>query len=218
MSDTNPESLSEFVRKHDEEFRRADESTAQMIRDFSHSGVHQSRSLVSRKSNKVDPDIVKALALWGTPPEKIARKVGLSLRTLYRRFGKIMADAALTGEIMIRRAAFSEAVVEKNSVMLLHEKKHRCDEPDTLQVTGLNGGPIDIRHEHDFRTLSTEELNDVADKTRKQILALQGDIDATLASAPPEIIDAARQAVLVDREAEDGGAPEADTPVEGQSS
>jgi hypothetical protein len=98
---------------------------------------------VGRPLANIDIDKLRELARFGCSQDEIASFFGVDQSTISRRFASEYERARAECKIHIRRAQM-KLVGEGNPAMLIHLGKHYLGQTDRAEITGKNGGPIDI--------------------------------------------------------------------------
>jgi hypothetical protein len=120
----------------------------------------------TRGRKPVALDLVKLQALCQVhaTDEEIAAHLGVSVRTIERRrhddpeFAAFFAKGHADGKISLRRAQFTKAL-KGDTGMLIWLGRQLLGQKDLHEITGLNGGPVEVNMiQRLLDQLSEEEL------------------------------------------------------------
>ena len=103
---------------------------------------------------------VEALASYGVPQEHIARVIGISDRTLRSHYAEVLATAAIKANSLVAQSLFNKATKGEGSssvtaAIFWLKTRARWRERDIHEITGLDGGPIQMM---DLSGLSDAQL------------------------------------------------------------
>ena len=92
---------------------------------------------------------VEALASFGVPHDDIARIVGISDVTLRRHYAEVLATAAVKANSMVAQSLFTRATKgdgasSVSAAIFWLKTRGRWREHDVHEITGPNGGPIQM--------------------------------------------------------------------------
>lgn len=141
---------------------------------------------MARPVKPIDADMVRRAAEAGLTRDEIARVLGVSSKTIQRRFGKQVAEGNERGVSSIKLKLHQKAM-GGNIAALIFSLKNRAGWSDRNTISGPGGGPI--QHE-DVSALSDADLQAVIDGELKRS-GIAAEIDAAGAggdggaSAPP---------------------------------
>jgi AcrR family transcriptional regulator len=169
-------SLDSVARDIAQEAASSIENVGRMIVE----SAHEVPKPLARK--KVNVDLIRGLAMQGGTAEEIAAHAGIGVTTLYRRFGKVIEAGRMLRNTSIRRKQFIKAVVDGDSAMLIWLGRQWLGQKNELQLTGPDGGPIEVNHEHNFRSLSREALVEHVRDSQKRLAAINEQIAPLLAA------------------------------------
>lgn len=88
--------------------------------------------------------LVKTLSAVGTRHEDIASKMGISDDTLVRKYRQELDDGRIDANAVIAKSLYEQAR-GGNTVAMIFWLKTRAKWHETLAVTGVEGGPIQIQ-------------------------------------------------------------------------
>ena len=120
------------------------------------------RKGAGRKAIPIDLKELEILSSLHAPDEEIAGWLGVSVRTIQNRrrqpkFARVMHRGKARGCLNVRRAQL-RLLEADNAAMAIWLGKIVLGQRDTVQITGLNGGPVQTESKPDFSQLSEEEL------------------------------------------------------------
>ncbi len=103
---------------------------------------------------------VEALASFGVGHDDIARIVGIGDATLRKHYAEVLATAAVKANSMVAQSLFTRATKgdgasSVSAAIFWLKTRGRWREHDVHEVTGLNGGPIQVV---DMSALSDAQL------------------------------------------------------------
>ena len=104
---------------------------------------------MARTPKPIDPDQVKKLASIGLSNAEIGAVLDCSPDTIERRFKGIMKAGREHRNASLRRKQF-EVAVAGNPTMLIWLGKQFLGQADKSEVSGKDGGPIQVRTLSDF--------------------------------------------------------------------
>ena len=104
---------------------------------------------MARTVKPIDPEQVKKLASIGLSNAEIGAVIGCSPDTIERRFKEIMKVGREHRNASLRRKQF-EVAVSGNPTMLIWLGKQFLGQADKQEMTGKDGGPIQVRTLNDF--------------------------------------------------------------------
>jgi AcrR family transcriptional regulator len=168
--------LDSLTREVEQEAIASIENVGRMIVN----AAHEVPKSCARK--KVNVDLIRGLAMQGGTVEEIAAHVGVSAATLYRRYARIIEAGRMLRNTSIRRKQFIKAVVDGDSAMLIWLGRQWLGQKNELQLTGPDGGPIEVNHEHNFRSLSREDLVEHVRDSQKRLAAINEQLAPLLVS------------------------------------
>ena len=104
---------------------------------------------------------VEALASFGVPHDDIARIVGIGNVTLRRHYAEVLATAAVKANSMVAQSLFNKATrgdgaSSVSAAIFWLKTRGRWREHDVHEITGPNGGPIQMA---DVSGLSDAQLS-----------------------------------------------------------
>jgi hypothetical protein len=105
---------------------------------------------VGRPLAELNLETLQALCQVHATDEEIADSQGVSVRTIERRrkddpaFAAIFAKGKAEGKLSVRKAQFIKATVDRDTGMLIWLGKQILDQKERHEITGANGGPIEI--------------------------------------------------------------------------
>jgi hypothetical protein len=98
---------------------------------------------MGRPLAKIDPEQITKMAQVGCPAHEIARTLGCSLSTFWKRFRTVYQLAKMDGKRQLRRKQHERAMAGSDS-MLIHLGKHRLGQRDRVEVTGKRGQALAV--------------------------------------------------------------------------
>ena len=104
---------------------------------------------------------VEALASFGVPRHEIAKVAGVCMNTLLKHYGDTLDIAATKANSLVAQSLFNRAVkgdgaAATSAAIFWLKVRAGWREKDVREVTGLNGGPIEMV---DVSRLSDAELS-----------------------------------------------------------
>ena len=92
---------------------------------------------------------VEALASFGVPRDEIAKVAGICLNTLAKHYGETLDIAATKANSLVAQSLFNRAVkgdraAATSAAIFWLKVRAGWREKDVHEVTGLNGGPIQM--------------------------------------------------------------------------
>ena len=110
----------------------------------------------------IDLKELEILCSLHSSDEEIAGWLGISVRTVQNRrrqkkFAEVMRRGKARGCVNVRRAQM-KLLDAGNPTMAIWLGKILLGQKDTMQITGVNGGPIQTESRPDYSRLSVEEL------------------------------------------------------------
>lgn len=203
--------MEEVVRQSEASIKDAIDGIGQMVvAEAMRETPARPQLLKNRK--KLNEDTVRRMTIVGSTVEEIALVLDCAVNTLYRRYGKVIERARALRNTSVRRKQYKVAVVDGDSNMLRWLGIQWLGQSNSVQVTGLNGGPLEVRHEHDFTNLTRQQILERLDTARKRLVAVDEQLAPLLAAkAGDETGDSERGVDGGDREpgvvvADSGGA------------
>lgn len=176
----SPQSLQSIQLEAEDLTKDAVEQIGRLIVDEATRAEPVPKALARKK---VSPALIKNLAMLGAPVTEIAAHANCSVSTVYRRFGKVLEEGQRLRNFSLRRAQFKTAILEGDSQMQRWLGIQWLGQSNAVQVTGPDGGPIQVHHEHDFRSLTREQLLEQARSSQERIFKLQAEITPLLAAS-----------------------------------
>lgn len=98
---------------------------------------------MARPKIKVDTEMLKRLASILCTMEEMATIVGCSVDTLENRFSDVIKEGRASGKMSLRRWQW-EACKKGNSALLIWMGKQHLGQRDKQEVSGADGGAIQI--------------------------------------------------------------------------
>ena len=120
------------------------------------------RAGAGRKAAQIDLGELEKLCSMHCSDDELAAWFGVSVRTIQNRrrqpkFARVMYRGKARGCLNVRRAQL-RLLEADNAAMAIWLGKIVLGQRDTMQITGLNGGPIQTESKPDFSQLSEDEL------------------------------------------------------------
>lgn len=95
--------------------------------------------------------IVEGMASVGATHDEIAASVGVTKKTLYLRYRPELDRGIQKGNVRLRRALFNKAVGDGPqsvaAAIFLHKVRLGMRETAGIELTGKDGGPIEMKEE-----------------------------------------------------------------------
>lgn len=101
----------------------------------------------AHKPTKETRQKVRDLLMAGLTQERVAKHIGVSVPTLEKYYSREIETASETAVAAVAKTAYDMAISGESPAMTMFYLKTRGGwrETDRHEITGANGGPIDLR-------------------------------------------------------------------------